>query len=77
MGTCPVLDQNLSFYFFGKCLCVFSCDLTAGPVRGIQTAVSDLPRFPCLLPLCMMLRKDVSSVQPSAQAGGVAPGHEG
>lgn len=40
-----------------------ACGLTAGSINGIQTAVPDLPQFPCLLPLCMVLRKGMNSAQ--------------
>lgn len=41
-----------------------ACGLTAGSINGIQIAVPDLPLFLCLLPLCMVLRKDMNSAQP-------------
>lgn len=52
-----------------------ACGLTAGPVKRIPIAASDLPWFPCLLPLCVMLRKDMKPVQILAQPGGLVSGH--
>lgn len=52
-----------------------ACGLTAGPVKRIQRAASDLSRVPCLLPLCVMPRKDMKPVQLPAQPGGVVSGH--
>lgn len=53
---------KIRFLLFGS-----ACGLTAGSINGIQIAVSDLPQFLCLLPLCMVLREDMNSIQPPAK----------